>query len=67
MRVQPYSKRGAIMSHTDNTQRKHDPSHPKWLTFKVWLKHFDPVDRRYESRQAENRQWKRDVEMELSA
>ena len=55
------------MSHTYNTQRKYDPSHPKWLMFKVWLKHFDPVDRRYESRQAENRQWKRDIEMELSA
>jgi hypothetical protein len=55
------------MSHTDNTQHKHDPSHPKWLAFKLWLKHVDPEDRRYESRQAENRQWRKDMRMELSA
>jgi hypothetical protein len=50
------------MSHTDNTQQKFDTNFPKWLAMKLWLKHVDHEDRRYESRQAENRQWKRDIE-----
>ena len=55
------------MSHTDNTQRKHDPSHPKWLEFKLWVAHVDPECRRFNSRQAENRQWRKDIKTELSA
>jgi hypothetical protein len=50
-----------IMSHSDNTQRKFDKGFPKWLEFKLNLKHDDPEDRRFESRQAENRQWKKEM------
>jgi hypothetical protein len=49
------------MSHSDNTQRKFDKGFPKWLERKLWVQHVDPEDRRFESRQAENRQWKREL------
>lgn len=49
------------MSHSDNTQRKFDKDCPKWLTHKLWVQHVDPEHRRFESRQAENRQWKQEL------
>ena len=55
------------MSHSDNTSKKFDANSPEWLAFKLWVKNVDPEDRRFNSRQAENRQWKREIEMELSA
>lgn len=52
------------MSHSDNTSKKFDANFPEWLAFKLWVKNVDPEDRRFDSRQAENRQWKREIEME---
>ena len=52
---------GGLMSRTDNTARKFDKDCPKWLTHKLWVQHVDPEDRRFESRQAENRQWKQEL------
>lgn len=56
------------MSHTDNTAQKFDTNFPTWLAFKLWLKDVDPEDPKPSaSRQAQKRQWRKEVEMELNA
>lgn len=56
------------MSHSDNTQQKFNTSFPHWLELKLWIKHNDPADPKPSaSRPSNKRQWKRDIEMELSA
>ena len=51
------------MSRTYNTQRKFETSHPEWLAFKLWVERVDPLYNQV-SRQAENRPWKREIEIE---
>lgn len=53
------------MSHSDNTQRKFDTNLPAWHELKLMIRHVEPAI--LYSRQADNRQWRRDMEMELSA
>jgi hypothetical protein len=55
------------MSHSDNTQQKFDTNFPEWLAMKLWIDRTDPENKPSASRQATNRQWRRDMEMELSA
>jgi hypothetical protein len=56
------------MSHSDNTQQKFNTNFPEWLDRKLWVKHNDPEDPKPSaSRPSSKRQWKRDIEMELSA
>lgn len=64
------------MSHTDNTQQKFDKNFPEWLALKLWIQSIDPELPRScgggfgsvgLTRQARKRQWKREIEMELSA
>jgi hypothetical protein len=56
------------MSHTDNTQQKFDTNFPEWLALKLWIRDADPEEPKPSaSRQAQKRQWKREIEMELSA
>lgn len=52
------------MSHTDNTAKKFDTNIPEWLLWKLIAKDDEPLSA---SRQAQKRQWKREIEMELSA
>ena len=53
------------MSHSDNTQRKFDTNMPAWHELKLMVRHVEPAI--LYSRQADKRQWRRDIEMELSA
>lgn len=53
------------MSHTDNTAKKFDTNIPEWLVLKLNIRYMEPV--LSASRQAQKRQWKREIEMELSA
>ena len=55
------------MSHTYNTAKKFDTNFPEWLAMKLWIEHADPESRPSASRQATKRQWRREIEMELSA
>lgn len=64
MRYILHSDKREAMSHSDNTSKKFDANFPEWLAFKLWVQHVDPEDRRFNSRQAENRQWRREIEME---
>ena len=51
------------MSHSENTARKFDTNFPEWLASKLWIERVDPLYNKV-SRQAENRQWKREIEIE---
>jgi hypothetical protein len=53
------------MSHTDNTAKKFDTNFPEWLALKLWIEHVDPEPVGI-SRQARKRQWRKDIEMELT-
>jgi hypothetical protein len=55
------------MSHTDNTAQKFDTNFPNWLALKLWIEHNDPEVKPSASRQAQKRQWKREIEMELGS
>jgi hypothetical protein len=53
------------MSHTDNTAQKFDTNFPEWLALKLNIRYMEPV--LSASRQAQKRQWKREIEMELGS
>ena len=53
------------MSRTDNTQKKFDTNFPSWLALKLWAEHIDPEVKPSASRQAQKRQWRKEIEMEL--
>ena len=53
------------MSHTDNTQQKFDANFPEWLSHKLWVKQVDPEPVGL-ARRTQKRQWRKDIEMELS-
>lgn len=55
------------MSHTDNTMRKFDENFPAWLALKLWIEQVDPEIRPSGlARRTQKRNWRREIEMELS-